>query len=513
MTTGTHGISMRSKPFLMVTVGALALGACSTMPQREATAPTLPAAWTDVETARNEAALTDWWKGFNDPALDALVNDGLASGPSVRLAALRIKEARALSRQTLGQFLPEVSGRAGGQYTRVIDGPQLTGSFQSFVAGGGAGTVVRESEQFIGSYGPQLAWEIPLFGRIEASAIGSTANTRVALEDLRGVRAALAGDVAQAYIDYRAGQQRVAALQEAVELSRRLADIVEISAEAGFAAPADAADARRLAESTRARLPDVVLSARQAAARLAVLRGRAPGTEPESVLTALHADTPVPSYALSAAPAAPADLLRLRPDIAQAQARTLVAAAALGIARADLLPQVRLTGSIDVTDNIIGSGVPERLIQGQLGPGISIPLLDWGRRWSATKVRDAQFEQALVTYQSTVTNAVSEASLALASLAQGQERLDAARKAEASAEATARGVRASHEAGIANLADRLRAEQQLIDARVTRIGAEQSQASAAIQVYRAFGGGPPPLSRKEERALGTSALRGRQAGE
>ena len=503
---GFHTMSMRPKRFVMVTVGVLALGACSTMPGRQATAPVLPSAWSDVETAQNEAALTDWWKGFNDPALDSLVSEGLASGPSVRLAALRIKEARALSQQTLGQFLPEISGQLGGQYTRAIDGPQLTGSFQSFVAGGGTGTVVRESEQFIGSYGPQLAWEIPLFGRIEASAVGSRANTRVAVEDLRGVRAALAGDVAQAYVDYRAGQQRVAALQEAVALSRQLADIVQVGADAGFSAPADAADARRLAEATRAQLPDVVLAARQAAARLAVLRGRAPGTEPENVLAALHTVSPVPSYALSGAPAAPADLLRLRPDIAQAEARTLVAAAALGVARADLLPQIRLTGSIAVTDNLIGSGAPERLVQSQLGPSISIPLLDWGRRWSATQVRDSQFEQALVNYQSTVANAVSEASLALTSLAQGQERLDAARKAETAAEATARGVRASYGAGIANLSDRLRAEQQLIDARVTRIGAEQSQAGAAIQVYRAFGGGPPPLSREEERALATSAL-------
>ncbi|KAF0186720.1 MAG: RND efflux system outer membrane lipoprotein [Alphaproteobacteria bacterium] len=489
-------MKMHAKPLLMVTVGAMALGACSTMPDRKATAPDLPAGWTDVETQANAEALTDWWTGFNDPALDELVADGLASGPSVRIAALRVKEARALSRQTIGDFLPAIGAQAGGGYTRVIDGPDLTGSFQSFVGGG---ALVRESEQFVGSYGPTMSWEIPLFGRIEASAVGARANTRVAMEDLRGARAALAGDVAQAYVDFRAGQQRVAALQEAAEISDQLARIVQTGADAGFTAPADAADARRLAESTRARVPDVVMSARQAAARLAVLRGRAPGTEPEDVAATLNAIAPVPSYALSTAPAAPADLLRLRPDIAQAQARTLVAAAALGVSRADLLPQIRLTGSIDITDNIIGSAVPERLAQGSLTPGITMPLFDWGRRWSATKVRDAQFEQSLVTYQSTVNNAVGEASLALAALAQGQQRLDATRNAETAAEATARGVRASFGAGIASLSDRLRAEQQLIDARVSRIGAEQSQASAAIQVYRAFGGGPPPLNRAQQR--------------
>lgn len=496
-------MTMHAKPFLMVTVGALALTACSTMPSREATAPALPPVWTDVETAQNEASLTDWWKGFGDPELDKLVAEGLGAGPSVRLAALRVKEARALSRQTFGDYLPNITGQAGGQYTRSLDGPQLTGSFQSFVAGGGtSGTLVRESEQMIGSYGPQLAWEIPLWGRLESAVIGSRANTRVATEDLRGVRATLAGDIAQAYVDFRAGQQRVAALQEASAISDQLAKIVQTGADAGVNAPADAADARRLAEATRARLPDVVLAARQSAARLAVLRGRAPGTETPETLAILQKRSEVPSYALSAAPAAPADLLRLRPDIAQAEARTLVAAATLGVARADLLPRIRITGSIDISDNLIGSALPERLAQSTLAPGISIPLFDWGRRWATTQVRDAQFEQALTTYQNTVNVAVSEATLALAGLAEGQKRLDAATKAEEAAETNTRGVRASYGAGIASLSDRLRAEQQLIDARVTRIAAQQSQASAAIQVYRAFGGGPPPLTRKEERALG-----------
>ena len=109
-------------------------------------------------------------------------------------------------------------------------------------------------------------------------------------------------------------------------------------------------------------------------------------------------------------------------------------------------------------------------------------------------MRDAQFEQSLVNYKATVNTAVSEASLALVSLTEGERRLTAARNAETAAESTAKGVRASYGAGIASLSDRIRAEQQLLDARVTRISAEQSQASAAIQVYRAFGGGPPTLT-------------------
>lgn len=479
---------------------AAALAGCSTMPDRKAEAPILPAGWEDVETRPDAGSLTDWWKGFADPTLDRLVVEGLAEGPSVQLAVLRVKEARALNRQTFSDFLPQATLDGRASFTRAVDGPDLVGSFQSFVTGGGGGTVVTDREQLIGSYGPQVAWEIPLFGRIQASAVGARANTRASMEDLRGARATLAADIAQAYVDFRAGQQRVAALQEAADIANRLAGIVEIGANAGFSAPADAADARRLAEATRALVPDSIIAARRAAATLATLRGRAPGTEPTEIRAVLSAAGPVPAYPLDTAPAAPADLLRLRPDVARAEANTLVAAARLGAARQDFLPQIRLTGGLDITDNIIGSAVPERLAQIVATPTISIPLFDWGRRFAAARASNAQFEQTLVTYRSTVATAVSEASLALLSLSEGERRLDASRKAETAAEATARGVRASQEAGIASIADRLRAEQQLIDARVNRVSAEQAQASAAIQVYRAFGGGPPPMTRAELRA-------------
>lgn len=482
---------------------AALVAGCSTMPDRKAEPPPLPANWEDVGTQADEAALVNWWRGFEDPTLDRLVAEGLAEGPTAKLAALRLKQARALARQTASDFLPQVTGTGAASYTRVVDGPDLTGSFQSFVTGGGAGRLTTEPEQMIGNYGPQATWEIPLFGRIEASAIGSRANTRAAIEDLRGARAALAADIAQAYVDYRAGQQRLSALEESATLSDQLARIVQTGAEAGFNSPADAADARRLAEATRALTPDAFLAARRAAATLATLRGKAPGAEADDLRAVLQAKGPVPAYPLiEKAPAAPADLLRLRPDIAQAEANTLVAAARLGIARQDLLPQFRITGGLDITDNIIGSAVPERLAQVSATPTISIPLFAWGRRIAAIRGRDAEFEQALVNYEVVVARAVGEASLALASLKQGEIRLDAARKAETAAEVTARGLRASQEAGIASLADRIRAEQQLLDARVSRIAAEQSQASAAIQVYRAFGGGPPALSVREQKDAG-----------
>lgn len=466
--TRSLAAALRS-PFL-----AAALAGCVTMPSERAEAPPLPSQWRDAPVGA-EQPVSDWWQRFNDPALNQLVDEALTDGPSVQLAASRLREARALSQSTLTQFLPELLATGTGQYSRVVEGDVAPGA---------------DRESMLGGYGAQVSWELPLFS-IGPATVGARGNRQSAEADLRGAKVALAADVAQAYVDLRAAQASYAALSRSVQTSDELARILNISYSAGFASEADAADARRLAESTRTRLPGLVIEIRRAENVLAVLRGRAPGTEDAQTQTVINqTEAPIPHLELAAAPAAPADLLRLRPDVARAEAQTLIAAGALGSARADLLPRLNLTGSITVNDALIGNpaGAGTTIATGT--PFISIPLFDWGRRFAVSRQRDAQFDQSLITYRQTVTQAVAEASNALVSLDQGRLRLDSARNAEAAAGITARGSRAAFEAGIQSLADRLRAEQQLIDASLTRIDAEAQSARAAIATYRAFGGGP-----------------------
>lgn len=451
----------------------LSTAGCLT-PGERAEAPPLPSAWRDAPQGA-ELPVTDWWRRFEDPSLNRLVDEALADGPSVQLAASRVQEARALSYATITQYLPELSAIGTGQYSRVVEGALPPGS---------------EREQMTGSYGAQASWEVPLFSA-GAVAQGAQANTQSARADLRGAQVALVADVAQAYVDLRAAQASTLALEQAVQTSDELARILDTALRAGFASEADAANARRLAESTRTRLPGLVIEQRRAENVLAVLRGRAPGTEDAQTQTALaNVADGVPHLELASAPAAPADLLRLRPDVARAEAQTLIAAAQVGVARADFLPRINLTGAITATDALIGNPVGAGLTAATGTPLISLPLFDWGRRIAVARQRDEQFEQALISYRQTVTQAVAEASNALVSLEQGRLRLGSADAAEDAAEIAARGSRAAYSAGIQSLQERLQVEQQLIDATLTRIDAEAQQARAAIATYRAFGGGP-----------------------
>lgn len=452
-------------------VATLALCGCSLMPRERATPPVMAEAWQDAPVTA-DLPLTDWWTQFNDPTLNQLVSEALTNGPTVQLASYRITEARAQAQSGIAGNLPNLSAFGSGNFSREI------------------GASHQGTEQMTGTFGPQASWEVPLFGRVQAAIAGARANVQIAHADARGTQVALAADVAQAYIDLRAAQNGYAALSELADSSAQLAGILDTSANAGIAAPADAANARRLAESTRAQLADLVIAQRVAQNRLAVLRGLSPGTETPEMKAALETTQNTPTLNLAGAPAAPADLLRLRPDVAQAEAQTLLAAASLGNARANMLPQLNLTGAISTTHNIIGSATPEGRPVLSGTPLITIPLFDWGALRAASRQANAQFHESLIQYKQTVTQAVAEAENALTSLDQGQQRLQASRNAEAAAQRSDNGSRAAYGAGLQSLADRLTADQQLIDARVTRINAEQSEAGAAISVFRAFGGGP-----------------------
>lgn len=472
-----------SMPALAAALTAtLLLGGCLTMPGERAEPGQLPQAWRDapqVADASGQDRLINWWASFGDPTLDALVAEGVAESPSVQIAALRVRAARSISYANAAANLPQISAVGSGNYSRAVEGPLLPNASGGF-----------DEEQGTASYGAQAAWEIPLF-TLAATAAGVAGNNRAALADQRGALVAIAADVAGAYVDLRAAQRSQEALVEAVTAADRIAGILDISANAGFAALADAADARRQAEAQRARLAVFAIEIRRAESALSVLRGHAPGTETPEVIAALTAQQNVPSLPIDAAPAAPADLVRLRPDVAAAEARTLIAAAQVGVARADLLPRLNLTGSINVTDNVLGTPLGVGLTRVAATPLISMPLFDWGQRIAVARQRGAEFEQSLIQYRQTVNSAVAEATNALSALDNGARRLNSARVSEEAAEVTLRGRRAAYEAGVLSLADLLRAEQQAIDARLSRIDSEAAQARAGIAVYRAFGGGPP----------------------
>ncbi len=465
---------------------------CGLLPKEKPVAPPLPVQWASDAQPKAQSPIV-WWNGFADPTLKALTAEGLSENLDVRQAMLRVREARANNRVTLARYLPTIDAQSQAQYTSVLVGPPLPGSFQGFIGGGG-GQFITEQSQAFATYGPRLSWEVPLFGLIPLSLKGVKLTKGVAIDDVRAAQVVLVGDIGNSYLDLRAAQNRLVVLQESLVVAEQVAQVLERSVAGGYTAPADAADARRQAEITRARLPDARVAVYAAKANIALLRGHAPGTEDPQMAAALDQLAPIPSLAYSGAPSVPADLLRLRPDVARAERQALLAAVEVGVARHELLPKLTFTGNVGFASNIIGTALPGQTGQLQLTPFLTVPVFDWGAKWAGAQQKKAAFLGMLLKYRDTANRAFAEADRALVDLQEARVRLDAATTAEAGAQAFATGSRAAFDAGVRSLRERLQAEQLLLEAKLGRIDAEATQARASVAVYRAFAGAltPPP---------------------
>jgi multidrug efflux system outer membrane protein len=417
-----------------------------------------------------------WWARFSDPVLDSLVREALSESLSVQQANQRLLEARSTGRATIAGFAPRLNGNISTDTNYAIEGPKLTN-----VTGG------PEDRQTTQASGIRTSWEVPLFGRVTSALAGARAGNVGAKADLEAAKIAVVGDIAAAYVDLRNAQLSVAYLQDDLARADRLAAIGVARAGAGLISLAEASQAQSQAAAVRERLPDAILRMRATLDRLAILRGVMPGS-----LDARLA--PVDDFAFkSEAPlvdAVPANFVRRRLDVSRAEQNAILAAAQVGVSRADLYPSVSITGSITSLTSLAGGALGADLRRGSVTPAVDIPLFALGQRRAALRTSNARFQQALLQYRATTLGAVAEGQSALTNYGQSRDRAQASLSAERAAQVRHTATTAAYDAGILSFKDRLEAERDLASARQSRLSSQAQFSDAAIGLYRTFAGAP-----------------------
>ncbi|HYZ21627.1 MAG TPA: TolC family protein, partial [Rhodopila sp.] len=332
--------------------------------------------------------------------------------------------------------------------------------------------------------GLDAAWELPLFGRavathkLTAGAVGS------AIADEAAAKVTLIAEVARSYVALRAAQQRQALLTASLAAARRLVQLAQIRRHAELADDLEVSRARTAADEISTRLAPLEATIRAAEQQLATLCGE---PEPDP---ALSDPAPMPVPPTASLDVVPADLLRLRPDIIQAEQNVAESAGALGIAIANLYPQFTLVGSIAAVGSLSGGTTGMTgLVSG--GPGVTIPLLDWGARVDQAKARNAALGASILRYREAVLTGIGKVETALAHVAAARHQVIAARRHAASAEHGADAAKILYGRGLTPLSDRLDAERSKLDAQLEVTTAERSEALAAIALYKAIGGAMP----------------------
>jgi NodT family efflux transporter outer membrane factor (OMF) lipoprotein len=335
--------------------------------------------------------------------------------------------------------------------------------------------------------GFDVGWELDLWGRVRRSLEAADANVRMSEEDLREAQLSLVSEVVRGYLELRGVQEQLRIATADAAASADLVELTEYRVKGGLVDELDLATQRARLGEARSNVPQLRQQEVQLVSSLAVLLNVQPG----SLDSQLAATPPTIALPKTIAGGIPSEVARRRPDIQRAEAQLHAATADIGVAVADLYPRITLSGSF-VQQALSASDLTEwGSRQWSIGPSLSLPIFDGGRRRAVVEVRKLDQQQAAIAYQQTVLRAWHEIENALSGYSTEQERnreLATALAASREAYEIAR-VRYNH--GMINYLAEL-------DARRTLLQTERAFSQSNIQlgtqwvaVYKALGGGLP----------------------
>jgi NodT family efflux transporter outer membrane factor (OMF) lipoprotein len=252
----------------------------------------------------------------------------------------------------------------------------------------------------------------------------------------------------------------------------------------GATSELDVTQARTLLESTRATIPQLEISLRQAQNALATLLGQPTGTVQEL----FRGSTGIPASPAEVAVSLPAELLRRRPDVRAAEYAALEQSARIGIATADLYPRLSLAGTLGLHTSS-GGGLGANSLFYAIGPRLWLPIFDYGRTRNRIRIEDARFQQSLVAYQDTVLRAAQEVEDGLTGYLKSRETAEFAQNAATSARRSADLAFVQYREGAVDFQRVLEAMRSLLQEENTLARTRSDIATNLISLYKALGGG------------------------
>lgn len=468
---------------------ALSLGGCSLSPNAVKPETPVPENWSSAELAVDEEIPIDWWRGFGDPAVVALVEESLNANNDLQLAATRVAEARALltGRQAERYPLLEVEGAAVRQE-----------SSEETVTGGTRGG--RPFNDL--KVGGVLSYELDLWGRLANASEAARARLMASAANREAVRLAVIGEVANGYFNLRALDRQIGIAERTVASRRESVALQRARFEGGEVDEL----ALRQAESELAAAESELPRLRQQRARqrnaMAVLLGRDPRQMLQddivvaNTIDAIDAPASVPA-------GRPADLIVRRPDIAAAEQELVASNAEIGVARAAFLPRVSFVGLLGLQSASGGDLFQGSASTWQLGGSLVGPLLDFGRAEALVNQAEARQRQALIAYRQTIQTAFQEVLDALAGLRGAEERLQAQTRQVAALGSTTELARLRFEGGVSSYLEVLDAERRLFATELNLVETQRDRLQSTVDLYRALGGGWQGVSNSQAATAAT----------
>lgn len=406
----------------LMLAGCAAVGPDHQPPQ--AAAPDDWTSWRSADASLRDVSATSglfatWWQAFGDPVLDVLQQRAAASSPDLQTAALHFAQARAQRSTVAAQRGPNVSVGAGA--TRQAQSEHGASTRMIGVMGASPSVTELLAAPFtLYQAGFDASWEPDLWGRVRRSIEAADADVaqQAALLDL--ARLSLASELARSYFELRTTQRQIALAREDIAALQDRLGLLQARVEGGVINHLNLEQQRAELAAIQAQLPALLAQEGASANQIALLLGERPGALRSALAAPAHgAQAALPDLALGL----PSEVAQRRPDIRAAEARLRRATASIGVARADLYPSIRLGAHFGLESYQSGEFADWGSRTWSIGPSLSLPLFDQGRRQSVVQLRELEQQEAAVNYQKTVLKAWQEIDDALSAYTAEQQQM------------------------------------------------------------------------------------------
>ncbi|MCU0964783.1 MAG: efflux transporter outer membrane subunit [Burkholderiaceae bacterium] len=454
----------------LTTCAMLALAGCTLGPDYQRPEITAPAAFQYEPKDAAATADTLWWKQFQDPVLEQLIDEALQHNTNIQIAAANVEQAAAFLTQTRSQLFPTVGYGAGAQRERTRE-PAFASLIPNYPNPASAYQAAL-----------QASWEIDLWGRIRRQSEAAYANVLATDEARRGVILSLVAQVANSYLQLRGLDAQLDVAKKTLQTYKESVDLFTLQFQYGQVSMMNVAQAQSQYETAAAQIPLIESQIAQTQSSLAVLIGRDPGP--------ILRGKSVYDLQLPQVPAGvPSQLLERRPDLNQAEQQLIAANAQIGAAKALYFPTISLTGaygnaSADLSKLFSG---PAKVWS--YAGSLAGPIFTFGAVSGQVAQAEGQQNAALLNYQLSIRNAFADVDNALIANQKLKEQLDAQIKLVAALQQYNDLARLQYVGGYTSYSTVLQAEQALFPAELNLASIRAQLFASAVNLYKAMGGG------------------------
>lgn len=428
----------------------------------------LPAGWKIAEPG-DETALNQWWRRFNDPQLNRLIDQAGTNNQDLAAAFHRVEQARAVSRGARAAWLPSVDFQPSASRNK------RSGTTSNTAANLAGITTSNFSMPLV------LDYEIDLWGKIRRGIEAAEAETLVSESALRQVRLAVQVELAAQYYELRSRDAEIAIFRRAVELRKKSLDLNSKRFEAGDTDEVDVTRAETELSATESDLIGLLQARDEIENAIAVLVG-----SPSSGFKV--AAKPLAGNAPKIPASVPTELLERRPDIAVAERIMIAENARIGVAKAAFYPSVRLMANGGLESGDIGKLLNSSSRTWGLGPELSLPVFDSGRNKANLARSEARYDETVADYRQTILQAVREVDDAFTAITRLDQRAAAQQRTVNSASRTVELSESRYHAGAVDYFEVVDAQRTELDAEQQAVRIQLARHLAAISLIRALGG-------------------------